>query len=432
MKKNPMTNHPFHLLGIYIVLVLVIQIVVTYGFTNTKVFSLRALIRNLSILIPIVYGIQYIWVPILLEITVEFFKYHGYFIEKYMATIYMYNDYFREMNKKYPILSNYTEGIYDGLLGIDTTDLSQENLKKVRDWGQKIYYESFKNPSPYFTDLEGNRHDKNIKYETERRKFELICKKCNVQKGMKILEIGFGECDFLQYIRKEYGIDTVGVSISKEQVKNAKELGFEAHCLDMWDITEEIGHYDLVIQCGNLEYARVFGEKKIKYKDYATIIKQILNPNGKYFITCCHVNEKYLPYEDYSLSDFFKAYILWSGNDGCYPVGSDGFTKHATQVGFKVVYQEDRTLDYYIAMILYFSFLRCTEGKCHNILEPFSFMKALFLTIAAPYYIHTYVQLQGNQYLPVAPFAWEFEPQFNKNKGKFDVPITLQYILLQL
>jgi ubiquinone/menaquinone biosynthesis C-methylase UbiE len=45
---------------------------------------------------------------------------------------------------------------------------------------------------------------------------------CKIKKGMKILEIGFGEGDFMNYIRKEYNIDIVGVSIAEEQVKLVK------------------------------------------------------------------------------------------------------------------------------------------------------------------------------------------------------------------
>ena len=289
------------------------------------------------------------------------------------------------------------------MIGFSTTDLRQPNLKNVRDWAHNTYYKLLNNPSPYITDINGNQHGVNIKYETENRKFEYICKKCNIHSGMKILEIGFGECDFLKYIRTNYGINPVGLSIALEQVKNAKKLGFEAHCLDAWDITEEIGKYDLIIQCGNLEYIVLIGESNEKYKDYCDIIKTILNPGGKYFITCCHQNDNY----KLSFVERMKAYILWAGNDGGYPYGKDGFTKYAKKSGFKVLYQEDRTLDYYINEILYFSFIRCNK-KCHTIID-LSLFKALLLTIASPYFIYSYITFQPSKYLPIVPFAWEFE-----------------------
>lgn len=412
-------------LSICIVIVLMVQLIVTYGFTTTKIFSLRAMIRNLSIVIPIVYGIQYVWVPIVLEVFIETLKYHGIYMEKYISTTYLYNDYFRNCCEKHPILTNFSEGNFDGLLGINMTDHSQENLKKVRNWAQKTYFQALNHPSPYFTDVEGKKHDESIKYTSEDKKFEYICKKCQIKPGMKILEIGFGECDFLVYIRKHYGISPVGVSIANEQVKKARDLGFEAHCLNSWKITEEVGKYDLVIQCGNLEYVVLFGEAQEKYKDFCNVIKKVLNPKGKYFVTCCHHSNTF----DWSVIDRLKGYILWAGNDGGYPMGVDGFTKYAKQAGFKVLYQEDRTFDYYIYEVLHFSFLRCFD-TCHDVVDPFSFIHAMLLTIAAPYYIHSYMSYQPSKYLPMVPFAWEFEPQL-KAKG-WEFPNTLQYILMQI
>jgi len=413
------------LLWIYILIILVIQIIITYGFTYTKMFSIRAFIRNISFVIPLVYGIKYIWIPITLEVVLEVLKYNGVYIEKYVSTIYLYNDLLRDMTKEYPLLSNYSEGNYDDILGIDMTDYSQENLKMVREWARKTYDKAYQNPSPYFTDVKGEKHDAQIKYESDYKKFEYICKKCNIKPGMKILEIGFGECDFLKHIRKHYGISPVGVSIAKEQVEYARSLGFEAHCLDSWKITKEIGTFDLVLHCGNLEYIRCFGEPQETYRNYCQIIERVMNPGGKYFVTSCHRNVDYV----FSFSDRVKAYLLWAGNDGGYPEGKDGYTKFAKQVGLKVTYQEDRTLDYYINEILYFSFLRCT-GKCHTIVDIPSLTHALFITIAAPYFIHSYLCIQPSKYLPMPAFGWEFEPQPQPNQ-KLDFPVTLQYILFE-
>ena len=327
------------------------------------------------------------------------------------------------INKKHPILSNYSEGNYDGLLGIDMTDYSQENLKRMRDWAQKTYYQALTHPSPTFTDLEGKTQDISIKYKSEQKKFEYICQKCNVKRGMRILEIGFGECDFLKYIYEHYGIRTVGVSISKEQVANAKSLGFEAHCMNSWDMTDELGTFDLILQCGNLEYNRLVGESQEVFTDFFNVVHPLLNDRGKYFITCCHNREDY----DYSWFDCVRIYFLWAGNDGGYPTGKDGLTKYAKKAGFQVVYQEDRTIHYYVNEMLYFSFLRCVD-QCHTVVEAGSLLRALFLTIAAPYFIHSYLCYQPSKYLPVAPFAFQFEPQFRK---EWKSPMTLEYILLE-
>ena len=54
----------------------------------------------------------------------------------------MYNDYWRELNKKDTIFSNFSEGIYDSILGFNTKDHSSENNKLILDWSYKIYNNS--------------------------------------------------------------------------------------------------------------------------------------------------------------------------------------------------------------------------------------------------------------------------------------------------
>jgi hypothetical protein len=156
-----------------------------------------------------------------------------------------------------------------------------------------------------------------------------ICEICKVNKDDRILEIGFGEGDFLIYIRDNYGNSPVGVSISEEQVNLANSRGFETHKLNMWDITpEQLGKFDLILQCGNVEYTRCVGEPDDKYTDYFKLVQKLLKPDGKYFITCIH-GRTYDYIDDYRLYDYSQAYVLLFGNDGAYPGGRFHLTKHA-------------------------------------------------------------------------------------------------------
>jgi hypothetical protein len=98
---------------IIIILIILIQLFVTYLITNTKEFSYRALIRNLSIGISIYLTIIYknllfLLIPFILEILLEYMKYKGYYIEKYIATKYQYSDYWREINKNDSLFSNFS------------------------------------------------------------------------------------------------------------------------------------------------------------------------------------------------------------------------------------------------------------------------------------------------------------------------------------
>ena len=420
-------------LKILIICVLLIQSIITYTFTNTKKFSIRALIRNLSIVLFIYLYIntqekKFLFIPIIIELLIELLKYNGYHFDKYISTEYQFSDYWRTINKKDSIFSNFSEGNNNQILGIDTTDHSQENIIKILNWSINTFNNSIKYKQSYFEDFNGvKQYDYNLyKKITDKNKFKLICDICKIKPGMKILEVGFGEGDFINYIKEYYNINVVGVSISNEQVKLIQSRGYIGYTMNSWDMTPEIlGTYDLILQCGNVEYIKC-QESDEKYTDYCNIIKKLLNKNGKYFITCIHNNENY---GNFSLYDYILSYFLWSGNDGSYPKGKYGFTKYAEKTGLKILHQEERTNDYFIQSVLFLSFLRCSKNnKCVDMINLYDFCDALFKTIAGPYYIHTYLCYSLNNFYYL-PWLWQFIPQL-KN-GKYVSPVTLQYILFE-
>jgi ubiquinone/menaquinone biosynthesis C-methylase UbiE len=428
--KNINIIHPFVLLFFIVILV---QIIVTYLYTNTKVFSIMALIRNISFVLFIYLFIKtkkilYLLLPFLIEFFLESMKYFGYQLDKYIATEYLYSDYFRNLVKKNDIYSNFTEGLYDNIFGIDTLDHSPENLKIILKWGKNVYDNSYKNKTQIVKGLHGKEYKNmnQLKKIGDINKFKKICEICKVHKNMKILEIGFGECDFMIYLKDTYGIKPVGVSISYEQVQLAKSRGFEAHHLDMWDITDQIGKFDLIIQCGNLEYLRCSSESEDKYTKYFNIIQKILKKNGKYFITCIHLYEK--AFDKYTLYDYLRGYFLLFGNDGGYPIGKYSLTKHAKKSHLKNIHQEEHTNDYFITSLLYFSSYGFVN-KNNNYLTYKGILDSIIKTIADPYYIHSYLCYSPTKDFYWCPFLWEFVP--HQRKEWFGTFVTLEYILFQ-
>ena len=431
IKKQSQIN----LLLILILFIVVIQLFITNFYTNTKEFSKRAFIRNISVVLGIYFTIVqenllFLLLPIITEIIIEYLKYNGYHMEKYIATKYQYDDYWREINKNDPLFSNFSEGNYDKLLGFDTTNHSQKNIENILIWSKKVYNDSIKNKNPYLIDNNGKKHNGlTLKKVSENKKFELICNKIGLKKNMniRVLEIGFGEGDFMMYLREKYNINPIGVSISKEQVDLVKKRGFQAYTMNCWNMTKkELGTFDLILQCGNLEYIKCTGESDEVYINYSKIINSLLNKNGKYFITCIHFNNKF---NIYSFYDYYNCYFLWSGNDGYYPNGRDGFSKYADKAGLKNIYQEERTMDYLITTIIFMSYLKCMKGKCVNSMSVKGLTEACIKTIAAPYYLHTYLCYTPTIYFDLLPWQWEFIPQ--KINNEYITPVTLEYICFQ-
>jgi len=439
MKELSYFKHPIFLVFLITIL---IQVIVTYLFTKTKRFSIRALVRNLSISFALYFAITtnnyfLLLIPVGLEIIIEFLNIHGYNMEPYIATEYQYSDYWKERTAINPEISNFSEANFDGIMGFNTKDNSAENNKKMHDWAKYAYLTSINNPTEPLKDMDGNPlpEPKVLKKIVDDRKFDLIASSCKIRPGMRILEIGFGEGDFMDYIFKHYGIRPIGVSIANEQVKAVQARGFEAHHMNSWKMTPDVlGTFDVILQCGNLEYIMLSGQNpKEIYIKYSNIIKNLLKPNGKYFITACHVNDKYnhgsRNWIDYSLDYYNHIYFLWAGNDGNYPYGKDGFAKYANEVGLKTIYQEERTHDYLLNMTILFSYIQTYMDNRVTFFSIPSMMDALFKTIAGPYYIHTYMCYLSTSNFVWNPFLWEFVPE--DNNGLWEPPVTLQYIMFQ-
>jgi len=394
---------------------------------------MMALIRNTTFVIFIYLFVKtkkilYLLLPFLIEIIVQLSKYYGYHLEKYMATEYLYSDYFKNVVDKNHIYSNFSEGIYDELFGIDTKDHSPENLKIVLNWTKDVYETAYKTKSPIIKGLNGKTFENmyDIKKYGEIEKFKKICEICKVNKNMKVLEIGFGHCDFMDYLKNTYGINAVGVSISKEQVMLAESKGYKAYHLDMWDITDEIGKFDLILQCGNLEYLRCTHETNDKYDKYFNIIQKVLNKNGKFFITCLHFPTEYM--KKYTLYDWLRVYILLYGNDGGYPSGKNTLSQSAIKSKLKNIHQEERTNDYFIHDIFFMSTYGFTK-KENNHLNTIGVLDAIVKTIADPYYIHSYLAYSPTKDYYWLPWLWQFVPRQRGNW--FGQYVSLEYILFQ-
>jgi cyclopropane-fatty-acyl-phospholipid synthase len=107
-------------------------------------------------------------------------------------------------------------------------------------------------------------------------KFDLICRKLELKKGMRLLDIGCGWGGFVQYAAKNYGVECVGITLSPKQAEYAKEvcrgLPVEIRVQDYRDINEQ---FDRVLSIGMFEHV---GKKN--YRNYMEIVHRLLKPNG--------------------------------------------------------------------------------------------------------------------------------------------------------
>ncbi|KTD69415.1 MULTISPECIES: cyclopropane fatty acyl phospholipid synthase [Legionella] len=111
-------------------------------------------------------------------------------------------------------------------------------------------------------------------------KLELSCQKLKFEAGMRVLDIGCGFGAFAKYAVENYGVNVVGVTISKEQYEYAKQncagLPIEIRLQDYRDIHEQ---FDRVVSLGMFEHV---GYRN--YRVYMQKVRECLKDDGLFLL----------------------------------------------------------------------------------------------------------------------------------------------------
>ncbi len=111
-------------------------------------------------------------------------------------------------------------------------------------------------------------------------KLDLVCRKVGLEPGMRILDIGSGWGGFLKFAAERYGVEGVGITISKEQAAyaeaNTGSLPIETRLMDYMALE---GRFDRVISIGMFEHV---GYKN--YDAYLSKVHSLLKPDGLFLL----------------------------------------------------------------------------------------------------------------------------------------------------
>lgn len=122
--------------------------------------------------------------------------------------------------------------------------------------------------------------------QAQENKLDLVCRKLRLQPGQQVLDIGCGWGSFARYAAERYGVEVVGITVSREQAALAQELckglPIEIRLQDYRDVREQFDH---VVSIGMAEH--------VGYRNHRTYMQtaaRCLKDEGLFLLHTIGVN----------------------------------------------------------------------------------------------------------------------------------------------
>lgn len=116
--------------------------------------------------------------------------------------------------------------------------------------------------------------------EAQRAKLDIICKKLRLSSGMRLLDIGCGWGSLVRYAAQHFGVEAVGITVSKEQAMFAEKRcsGLPVKII-LKDYRELSGKFDAIASVGMFEH--------VGYKNYPCfmqVVNRCLKKDGLFLL----------------------------------------------------------------------------------------------------------------------------------------------------
>lgn len=223
-------------------------------------------------------------------------------------------------------------------------------------------------------DLGFNLYDGNLKkdhYQSQIDKWEFMLKQLDLRAGDRLIDIGCGYGDWLNYARQK-GLEVVGININPEQANFARcEYNIDVICCSWGNIFSDpqlqkrlFGKFDAVTFMDTIEHFVHYTRGWTKaadmiYKNVFRLAASLLDANtraGHVFISCLHLNPNIVENSKFALLKcglkiVLSTLLMIRSHSGCYPFGDDGLTKHCAP-HFTELHRYDKTEDYRLTAVL--------------------------------------------------------------------------------
>lgn len=114
----------------------------------------------------------------------------------------------------------------------------------------------------------------------QKAKLDLTCRKLMLEKGMRVLDIGCGWGGFAVYAAKHYGVEVVGITMSKSQVELARSrIGRLPITIELKDYRNLQERFDRIVSIGMFEHVGLR-----EYRTYMEAVCRCLKSDGLFLL----------------------------------------------------------------------------------------------------------------------------------------------------
>jgi len=192
----------------------------------------------------------------------------------------------------------------------NTRSGAQRNIADHYDLGNDFYALWLDPSMTYSAALFGNTT--NSLEAAQQNKMRRVCEQLQLAPGKKLLEIGCGWGGFAELAAREYGVEVVAITLSREQLCYATKRIADAGLADkvtikLQDYRDVQGSFDAI---ASIEMIEAVGEEY--WPAYFTTLRDRLVPGGLACLQAITIAERY--FETYrSAADFIQRYVFPGG-----------------------------------------------------------------------------------------------------------------------
>jgi cyclopropane-fatty-acyl-phospholipid synthase len=144
--------------------------------------------------------------------------------------------------------------------------------------------------------------------EAQKAKHKFIADSLNIKTGSKVLDMACGWAPFTNYITKERGAESIGLTLSQGQADACQKNGFNVVVKDCRYVKpEDFGTFDAITCIGGMEHFCTIeewqnGNQEKVYSDFFETLNNLLPVGGRFYMQTMTFSKNMLDFKDIKLS----------------------------------------------------------------------------------------------------------------------------------